>query len=187
MIQSKYNFNKEIGVEASKVAFKTKSKKKELFLAFAVPVALIVMIGVLIYDIHKGNSLIFDIILLALLVFLSGLNFFMPFVVAKSQNKYLTKIEDEKFDYFISEYHKGKFKEKIYKDNKMVFCNEVEIDKLMSFKEFELNGVKYFLVMFNNYASLVFDTTNFVEGSFDELIAVCENAVKNKEKVKSKR
>lgn len=177
MIQSKYKFTSEIGAEASKVAFKTKSKKKEALIYIGVPVALVIMIGILIYDINKGNSIIFDVVLLALLVVLVALNLVMPFIISKTQKKYLSKIDETQFDYLISEYEKGKFKEKIYKDNKMLYCNEVAVDKIMSFKEFELKGNKYFLVLFNNYACIVFDLNNMTIGGRDDLLNLCLNTL----------
>ena len=187
MIQSKYKFTSEIGVAASKIAFKTKSKKKEKFIFFAVPIALIIMIAILIYDIKKDNNIVMDIILIGLLIVLVGLNLFMPLLIERSQRKYLSQVDEGQFDYLISEYDKGKFKEKLYKDNKMLYCNEITIDKLMSFKEFELNGVKYFMVLFTNYISLVFDTTAFETGSYEDLLNICTKALSNGVKTKSKK
>lgn len=170
MIQSKFGFNVDVFSKASKVSYKLKSQKKEKFIQIGVPIAFILMICVLIYDIRKDANIVFDIILLALLLVLEVLNLFMPKIIYKTQNKYLKKLEQENFDFYISEYDNGTFKEKLYKDNKVVFINKIEAEKLVNYT---IDG-NFIILIFNNYATLVFDKNNLVSGTEEELLQIVE-------------
>lgn len=172
MIQSKYKFNVEISAQAGKLAYKLRSKRKDMFLNIAIPIALVIMTCLLIYDITHDVNYALDIVLLGLLVAIEIMNLIMPIFIFKSQKKYLTQMEALESDYQISEYDKGVFKEKIYKDNKMLYLNEMSLDKLINYTEFE----HYIVLIFNNFATLIFDTDAFEFGGKDELIKLCEKA-----------
>lgn len=174
MIQSKYEFNLDASATAGKIAYKLRAKRKDMWVNIAVPIALIIMACILIYDILNGKSFVLDVVLIVFLVAIEIMNLCMPILIFKNQKKYLKQIEALKSDYFISEYSKGVFKEKIYKDNKMLYFNEISIDKLFDFAEFD----HYVVLIFNNYATLIFDLNNFEMGSKDELMEIL-NKVKN--------
>ena len=61
MIQSKYRYTKELGIKAGQLAFKLRSKKKDLLINIFVPIAILLIIGILIFDIYKGASIVLDI------------------------------------------------------------------------------------------------------------------------------
>lgn len=183
MIQSKYKHTTELGVKAGQLAFKLRSKKKDTLINIFVPIAILLMVGVLIFDIYKGANIVLDIILLVLLVIIEIMNITMPFIIARSQKKYLKNLEAQEYDYYITEYNKGVFKEKIYKDNKMVYANEITAEKLIGYAEFE----HYVLVVFDSFASLVFDTDNMQEGSKEDLIKVIKSNISNNQVIKSKK
>lgn len=168
MIQSKYEFNLDASAMAGKLAYKLRAKRKDMWVNIAVPIAMIIMVCILIYDILNDNSFVLDIVLMGLLVAIEIMNLCMPILIFKNQKKYLKQIEALKSDYFISEYNKGVFKEKIYKDNKMLYFNEISIDKFFDFAEFD----HYIVLIFNNYATLMFDLHNFEMGTKDELVEV---------------
>jgi len=170
MIQSKYKYTSDLGIKAGQLAFKLRSKKKDLLINIFVPIAIVLMIGVLIFDIHKGTNIVLDIVLLSLLAVIEVMNIIMPFVIAHSQKKYLKHIEMQNYDYNISEYNKNVFKEKIYKDNKLVYANEINADRLVNFTQFE----HYVLLVFDSFASLVFDVDNMQEGTKEDLIRTVE-------------
>ncbi|MBQ8430613.1 MAG: hypothetical protein IJX26_01545 [Clostridia bacterium] len=178
MVRSNYKFSSELAAKSGKYAYKLRSKKKDLFVNIFVPIGIIIMLSILIYDLVKGNNPAIDIVLLVLLCVLEGLNIFMPKIIYNSQKKYAKKLEDQNYDTFISEYNKGVFKEKIYNNNKMVYCNEVSIDRLANFVEFE----HYFLFIFNNYASVIFDLENLEEGTREDLLKLASSSLANKTK-----
>ena len=172
MIQSKYKFNAEVTANANKLAYKLRSKRKDMFINIAVPIALIIMIALLVYDITHKNNLTIDIILVVLLVVIEIMNITMPTIIYKSQKKYLKKMEALDSDYYIAEYEKGIFKEKIYKDKAMIYANDISFDKLVNYAEFE----HYIVFIFNNYATLIFDLNALESGTREELIKLGEKA-----------
>ena len=165
MFQSKYKFNADVTATASKLAFKNRGKKRDILVHISVPIAVIIMVAILVYDIINSNSFVFDIILIVMLVVLEVLNLCMPMIVFKSQKKYLKRLEAEDFDYCLAEYDKHEFKEKFYKDKKLVYSNAISEDKVANFAEFE----HYFIVIFNNYTALLFDTNQMEIGDADSL------------------
>ena len=89
----------------------------------------------------------------------------------------------QNYDYYISEYNKNIFKEKIYKDNKLIYANEISADKLANFAEFE----HYLLLVFDNFASLVFDLDCMQEGNKEDLLNLVNGLISNNKLKKSKR
>jgi len=168
MLQSRYKFNSEISAKASKLNYKSQTKRKELFINIAVPIGIMLMIGVLIYDIIKDNNLVFDIILLSLLILVEIMNFVMPAVIYSSQKRYLKKLDALNMDYCIAEYDKGKFREKYYKDKQMIYLNEIDADKFASFQMFE----NYLFIFFNNFSTLIFDLNEMNQNEKTELNAL---------------
>lgn len=171
MLQSKFKYSADMASKASKLAYKLKRGKKDKIIMFAVPIAIILMVAILIYDINKENSIVFDIILIVMLIAITILNLIMPVIASKTQAKYFKKVEEMNYDYFISEYNKGVFKEKVYKDNTLVMANEVDRTKLQNYAQFD----HYLMLVFSNYAMLIFDLNAMQEGSSDELLKLVKS------------
>lgn len=182
MIQSKFKYNSELGATACKIAYKTKGKRKDLLLNIFVPIAFCIMIGMLIYDIKKGASYWLDIVLLILLFVIEVLNFVMPFIVRISQKKYLKQLDEQEIDFNLSEYDKGVFKEKMYKDSQLVYSNSINADDMVDATEFE----HYMIIVFKNFTHLVFDLDQLVQGSKEDLISVVKK-IKNLNSIKPKK
>lgn len=181
MIQSKYNYDAEIKAHAEMLAFSKKSKKKDIFAHIFVPLGLLIMLFILIYDIKHDENIIFDCVLIILLVILEIVNLSLPIIIKVSQRKSLKNLENGVVDFCITEYEKGKFKEKLYKDNKIVYQNEIHIDKLANFCEYK----SFIILIFNNYQTMLFDSENFQSGSKEELLILLNKAM-SYPKVKSK-
>ena len=183
MIQSKYTNSLELSIKAGKLAYKLRAKKKDLLINIFVPIALIAMIGILIYDINKRSSILLDVVLIVLLLVIESVNIFMPFIIARTQKKYFKKVAELNYDYFISQYDKGVFKEKIYKNNKLIYANEISADKLINYVEFD----HYFLCVFDNFAGILFDVQTLESGQLEQLKNVVNSIIINKPKKMKRR
>ena len=183
MFQSKYKFSASTTASASKLAFQLRGKKRDILVHIGVPIAMLIMISILVYDIIKSNNIVFDIILIVALLSLEVLNFLMPMLVFKSQKKYLARLEAENFDYCLAEFDKGEFKEKFYKDKKMVYCNTISADKVVNCAEFE----HYYIVIFNNYTALLFDLDQMEIGNADDLKAKINKLIETNKLIKPKK
>lgn len=169
MIQSKYKPTVELNLKAAKLAYKIKSKKKDLLINIFIPIALVLMIGVLIYDLNKNASIIFDVLLIVLLIVIEAVNLCMPIIISRSQKKYNVMLEGLNYDQYIVEYNNGVFKEKFYKDNNIVFANNVSADKLVGFEQFD----HYIVLAFETFASITFDTDAMQSGTKQDLLLLC--------------
>lgn len=178
MIQSRYKNNLELSIKAGKLAYKLRAKKKDLLINIFVPLALIAMVAILVYDINKGASIILDVVLIALLLVIECVNIFMPFMISHTQKKYFKKMDELNYDYNISEYSKGVFKEKIYKDNKLIYANEVSADRLINYIEFD----HYFLCVFDNFAGIIFDIETLENGQLEQLKNIVNSIIINQPK-----
>lgn len=184
LIQSKFKYDSKVAGQASKLAYKLNKKTKDKIVFWSIPIAFAIMVGILIYDIIKQNSLVLDIVLLSILVVIEAMNLFMPLIISKMQAKYFKKIDELNYDYFISEYNKGIFKEKIYKDNQIIVANEVGAEKFSNYGIFD----HYLVVVFNNFAMLLFDMNEMQSGTKDDLLNTlneCKNInkyLKNKKR-----
>ncbi len=182
ILQSKYKCKSGIAIKASKIAYKLKRAKKDKFVFWATPIALLIMIGIMIYDIVKSNSLVLDIVLVVALALVQILNLVMPIIASKMQAKYFKKLDELNYDYFISEFNDGLFKEKIYKDGQLIMCNQVPVEKLQNYALFD----NYLVVVFSNYAMLLFDLESMQMGTKEDLIKLVETAT-NLGKKKTKK
>lgn len=183
IFQSKYKYNSETAIKASQLTFKKKRSLKDKIIFWAIPFGILIMVGILIFDLKRHNNFILDVVLIACLVAIEILNLCMPIIIGKSQAKYFKKLDELNYDFFLSEYAKGIFKEKIYKDNRIIMANQITIDKLQNYSIFE----HYLVLIFNNFAMLIFDLDEMVHGTKEDLIKFIESSVHINKKQKNKK
>ena len=183
IFQSKFKYDSKTAIEASKLAFKAKRGLKDKIIFWSIPLGILIMTAILIFDLKRHNSLVLDFILIGCLVAIEILNLCMPLIVSKSQAKYFKKLDELNYDFFLSEYNKGVFKEKIYKDNQMMLANQISIDKLQNYITFE----HYLVLIFSNFAMLIFDLDEMVQGNKEDLLKFVESTTAVNKKSKSKK
>ncbi len=183
IFQSKFKYDSATAIQASKLAYKMKRGLKDKIIFWAVPFGILIMAGILIFDLKQHNNFVLDIVLIALLCGIEILNLCMPIIVGKSQAKYFKKLDELNYDFFLSEYNKGVFKEKIYKDNQMMLANQISIDKLQNYTVFD----HYLVLIFNNFAMLIFDLDEMVQGNKEDLLKLIESFVAVNKKSKPKK
>ena len=152
-ISSKFKYTTELGIQASKVSFELKKSKKDIIMHVLIALLVIMMVGVLFYDVKRGAGLTIDIIVLIALVGIEIFNLIMPHIIIHMQKKFLKKLNLAEIDYTITEINKGKCLESYYKDNKITMQNSCDMSKVKAYKTKD----NYLFVVFNNFACAIFD------------------------------
>jgi len=180
-ISSKFKYTVDIGVEATRTAYKLKKTKKELIFNIALVVGIFAMMGLMIWDILRDASYTFDLIVLIGLVVVGIMTIVMPIIIAHNQRKFLIQLKLEEMDYTITEIKRDKCLESYYKDGKIVMQNVCSISKLIAYQQ---KG-NYIFVVFNNFACAVFDINSLSVDINDFIVALNQIILDNKQNKKS--
>lgn len=184
MFISKFKYTEDDAMLVTKQAYKLKKSKKEITMMCLVPVFLLIMVGMLIYDINKDKSLVMDIILIILLSVVLIMNIFMPNIIANMQKKDLKNMNLAQYDYTETSFNNGIFKETFYKKGKIAFENSAKIENAFAIYENDAE----LIVIFNNFSGCIFKKDSLEGGSYEELkVLVLKNIVENKKSPKKKR
>lgn len=163
-IQSQFNYTIDLGIKATKIVMKVKKSIKDKIINILVCVFIVLMSGLLIWDIVHDNSIVIDIIILVLLVGFELFNIIMPFIIINTQKKFLKQVVSNNFDYTLTEIDKDKCLESYYKEGRIVMQNSCDIKKLIGY-EIQDN---YIFLIFDNFASAIFDINTLKNISKDD-------------------
>ncbi len=182
-ISSKFKYTTELGVEATKTAFRLKKTKKDIIAHILLGVFAVAMAGMLVYDINKGSSITLDLIVLIALVCVEIFNIIMPFIILHMQKKFLKQLNLAELDYTITEIKNNKCLESYYKNNKVTMQNVCDVSKIFAY----VIKQSHVFVVFNNFACAIFDI-NTLTISLDEFKQYLDNTIsKNKSSKSNKR
>ena len=165
-ISSQFKYTIDLGVNATKSAFRLKKTIKDRIVHCLVIAFIFIMAGMMIWDIVHDNSFTIDIIILVVLVGMEIFNLIMPSIIIHTQKKFLTKINITEMDYVITEISKDKCTESYYKDNKVAMQNSCDMSKLVAYEI--KDGYAY--IVFSNFACAIFDlnTLNITQVEFEQ-------------------
>ena len=103
MFKCKYKFEIEDSVTCAKYVYKSQKRKQDKIIAILIPILMVAMIAMMIFDIIAGNSYVWDIVLFVSLVILEILYLIIPVTLVKSQKKSYLKQGLDKMDYLLVE------------------------------------------------------------------------------------
>ncbi len=154
-ISSQFKYTVDLGVQATKATFRLKKTKKDAMVHYVVLAFIVLMIGVLIWDIVRDASFVIDLIILIALVCAEIFNLVMPLIIMATQKKFLRQLNLAEMDYTVTEIIKDKCFEKYYKNNKVEMQNVCDMNKLVAY---EIRD-NYAFIVFDNFACAIFDLT----------------------------
>ena len=91
MFECKYKFELEDSLVSAKYVYKSQKRKQDKIIAVLIPILMLAMVAMLIYDIVKHKSIVWDVILLVALVVLQFMYILMPIMLVGSQKKHFKK------------------------------------------------------------------------------------------------
>lgn len=152
-IKSKFKYTIELGSTAMKSTFKVKRTTKDRVVNILLVVFLVLMVGMLAWDITKGRGIVLDIILLAALSLMIIFSISMPFIIRGVHKKFLKKIDINSMEYTETEVTSKHCTETYYKDGKVALQNACDIRDLAGYQIVD----NYMFLVFNNFACAILD------------------------------
>ena len=182
-INSRFNYTVELGILATKNAMKVKKTIKDKIVHILVIVFIILMTGLLIWDISRNASIVMDVIILIALCALEIFNIVMPFIIQHMQKKFLRQVLVAEFDYTLTEIDKDKCLESYYKNGKIVMQNSCDMADLVGYIE----DNNYIFLVFNNFATAIFDVNTLQNTTKEEFIKYLVETIDKNRLLKTKK
>lgn len=135
MFECKFKYELEDSLVSAKYIYKSQKRTQDKVIAILIPILIACMIGMLVFDIVKGNSIVWDIVLLAALVVLEVLYMIIPIMLVRSQKKAYYKQNIDDMDFIMIRIDANNCVETLYKDTKEVATNTHSLRYLTSYLE----------------------------------------------------
>ena len=177
MFECNYKFTIDDAVKCAKYVYKSQRSKKEKFLLVAVPILLVIMVGMLIFDIVNSRAYVWDIILIVGIVFLFALTLVMPLVVIRAQKKQYASQNFADMDNLSIKINNGTLEEAMMKDSKVQLKNTHNLKSMVSFLEDDED----FILIYETGEYTCIKKLNLI-GDVNRLRAALTNAMKIKTK-----
>lgn len=160
MFECKFKYELEDSLTSAKYIYKSQRRTQDKVIAILIPILLACMVGMLIFDIIKHNSIVWDIVLLVALAALQVMYLLMPLLLVRSQKKAFITHKINELDYNLITIDNSKCVEALYKGEELVAKNEHSLKTLTSYFE---DAVRLVLV-FNKMEYVVLRKENITGG-----------------------
>ncbi len=135
MFECKYKFELEDSIVCSKYIYKSQKRKRDKVIAFLIPILLVIMLALLIYDIVKQRSVVLDVIMIVAIVVLEAMYLLIPLLLTRSQKKSYKKQKLDEMDYLLIKIDDSICTETMFKDNEEKAKNVHSLKTLTSYLE----------------------------------------------------
>lgn len=135
MFECKYKYELEDSIISAKYVYKSQKRKQDKVIAILIPILMVAMIAMLVFDIVKGHSFVWDIVLLVALIVLEIMYMIVPIMLTNSQKKYFKKQNLDDMDYLLIKIEEHICTETMFKDDKEVAKNIHNLKTLTSYLE----------------------------------------------------
>lgn len=99
MFECKFKYELEDSIVSAKYIYKSQKRTQDKVIAILIPILMLCMIGMLVFDIVKGNKIVWDIVLLVALVALEVMYLIIPVVLVKQQKKAFKQQSVDEMDF----------------------------------------------------------------------------------------
>ena len=172
MFECKFKYELEDSLVSAKYIYKSQKRKQDKVIAFLIPILMVCMIGMLIYDIVKNNSFVWDIVLLVALLVLEIMYLIIPIMLVSSQKKSYTKQKIDEMDYIQIKIDDKTCVESLIKDDEVKSTNMHSLRQLTSYLE-DNNRI---ILVFNKVEYVCLRKAN-ITGGVDKLKAHLEKTM----------
>lgn len=135
MFECKYKFELEDAVISAKYVYKSQRRKQDKIIAILIPILMVCMVAMLIYDIVAGKSFVWDVILLIALLVLELMYLIMPLILTSSQKKSFKKNNLDEMDYLLITFDSNICNETMFKNDVEVAKNTHNLKNITSYLE----------------------------------------------------
>ena len=123
MFECKFKFELEDSIVSAKYVYKSQRRTQDKVIAILIPILMLCMVAMLVYDILKDKSFVWDIVLLAALVVLEVMYLIVPIMLVVSQKKSFKKQKVDEMDFILIQIDENSCSESFFKDDKEVSKN----------------------------------------------------------------
>ena len=99
MFECIFKYELEDSIVSAKYIYKSQKRTQDKVIAILIPVLILSMIAMLVYDIVKNNSIVWDIVLLCALVVLEVMYLIVPLMLVRTQKKSFQKQKIAEMDF----------------------------------------------------------------------------------------
>ena len=179
MFECKFKYELEDSLTSAKYIYKSQRRTQDKVIAILIPVLLACMIGMLIFDIVKDKSIVWDIVLLVALAALQVMYLLMPLLLVRSQKKAFITHKIDELDYNLITINNSTCVESLYKGDEIIAKNEYNLKHLTSYFE---DSTRLVLV-FNKMEYVVVKKEN-LKGGLQQLKTLLEKTMNKSLKLK---
>ena len=172
MFECKFKYELEDSIVSAKYIYKSQKRMQDKIIAILIPILMICMIVMLVYDILKGRSFVWDIVLLVALLALEIMYLIIPLMLVKSQKKNYLKQNIDSMDYIHIKIQDTTCVETLIKDEKVVSQNTHNLKTLTSY----LEDGKRLILVFNKVEFVCLRKAN-ITGDLNKLKALLEKTM----------
>ena len=172
MFECKFKYELEDSIVSAKYIYKSQKRTQDKIIAILIPILMVAMIAMLVYDIVKGKSFVWDIVLLVALIALEVMYLIIPLMLVKSQKKSYAKQKIDEMDYIYIKIEGNSCLESLFKDGEEKAKHVHSLKNLTSYLE---DGKRIILVF--NKVEYVCLRKEFISGDVNKLKALLEKSM----------
>jgi len=120
MFECKYKCELEDCIQCAKYVYKSQKRKQDKVIAILIPILMVGVVAMLIYDIATHKSFAWDLILLIVLCVLQVMYILIPIMLVNAQKKSYKKQKFAEMDYILITINAKECVEEVYKDGSAV-------------------------------------------------------------------
>lgn len=172
MFKCKYKYELEDSIVSAKYIYKSQKRTQDKVIATLIPILMVAMVAMLVYDVIRKQSFVWDIVLLVALLALEIMYLLIPIMLVKSQKKAFEKQNIADMDYILIEIKDNSCEETLFKEEKEVSKMVHNLKSLTSY----LEDAKRLILVFNKVEYVCIRKENLV-GGVDKLKALLEKTM----------
>ncbi len=135
MFECKFKYELEDSLISAKYIYKSQKRKQDKVIAALIPILMVCMVAMLVYDIIKGNSFVWDVVLLVALISLEVMYLIIPIMLVSSQKKSYNKQKIDEMDCIEIKIDNNSCVESLIKDDEVKSTNMHSLKQLTSYLE----------------------------------------------------
>ena len=135
MFECNYKYELEDSIVCSKYVYKSQKRRQDKIIAILIPILMVCMVGMLIFDIISKKSIVWDIVLLVALAVLEGMYLLIPVMLVRAQKKSYNTQKLGEMDNLHIKIEDNLCVETLYKDGQEMAKNVHNLKQLTSYIE----------------------------------------------------
>ncbi len=135
MFECNYKYELDDSIVCSKYVYKSQKRRQDKIIAILIPILMVCMVAMLIFDIVMKKSIVWDIVLLVALAVLEVMYLLIPVMLVRAQKKSYNKQKLGEMDSLLIKIDDNICSETLLKDGQEVAKNIHNLKQLTSYIE----------------------------------------------------